>query len=256
MDELTDDLGVDVDTDNSATDTQEPVVTETDADVIARLTKENKDVKDGNSRLGREFKSYKEENEGRYEAMLDRITSMDTAPVVQTELTYEDEEHTRLAASADQGRDAREKKNESNRAKYIDDYAKATRALGKNEAAGVYESILGEMEGMNSYSDNGADDAMRHYQKAEASYYKKQLRQATTNTSNSALRSQSPTGAMGGSSTVTHKESTDEAVTVAGKDPAVQQYMAWRNRRKGNDPDFLKRALSNEKTLNSGRVKL
>jgi hypothetical protein len=43
-------------------------VTESSEEVTdaARLEEENKNLRDGNSRLGREFKAYKEDNEDRY----------------------------------------------------------------------------------------------------------------------------------------------------------------------------------------------
>jgi len=251
--ELTDDLGIE-DANLTGTDT---AVIESDADIISRLEAENKSIKDGNSNLGREFKSYREESDDKYDALLDKISEMNNTTTTPVEedvyASYEDEEDKRLAAIADKRIEASVKKNEQVRARYIEDYTKAAQALGKNEDAGVYEAILNNMEGMSSFSTNGSEDALRHYQKAEGEYYKDQYRQVSNRSGNTAFRGQSPAGGVGGTGTVETRDTTDSVVANAEADPAIQSYMKWRNHRKGNDPEFLKKALTAEKSLSGNR---
>ena len=63
--------------DNTEGEVNEPV-TESSEEVTdaARLEEENKNLRDGNSRLGREFKAYKEDNEDRYNTLLDKISEI------------------------------------------------------------------------------------------------------------------------------------------------------------------------------------
>jgi hypothetical protein len=147
--------------------------------------------------------------------------------------------------------DERAKKNKAANEKYISDYTKATKALGRNEEDGVYESILQNMEGMTGHSEDGSVDALMHYQKAEGEYYKQQYRNVNTGNSsnNSAFRGGVPSGGVGGSSNNDTQASIDSGLAAAENDPAIQDYMKWRKRSKGNDPDFLKRALSAESNL-------
>jgi hypothetical protein len=234
--------------------------TETDGEKITRLEVENKTIKDGNSKLGREFKAYKEDNNDQYNALLDRITDMTVPPADQaTPIVneYEDEDDKRVAAIAIKTYKEGEEKKVAINKKYVDDYSKAMQALGKNEDAGVYESILAEVEGMAGFSEDGAEDALRHYQKGGLNYYRKQAKQTSAgNSGNPAFREQVPSGVIGGASTTVAKESVDTTVTAAEQDPAVQDYMKWRNRKKGNDPEFLKRAISHETQLSSGKVRI
>jgi hypothetical protein len=236
--------------------------TESDADKVVRLELENKSIKDGNSRLGREFKQYKEDNEDKYDALLERVSLAIPASPQTPERSimdeYEDEDERRLAVIADQRLDKkldeRARKNKATNEKYISDYTKAAQALGRNEDDGMYESILAEMEGMTGFSDNGSEDALRHYQKAEGEVYKKKYRQASSGGENSAFRGEAPAGGVGGSSTIESQMSVDSGLVSAKNDPAVQDYMKWRERKKGNDPEFLKRALSVESKL-SGKIR-
>ena len=63
------------------TEVNEPVTESSEeATDATRLEEENKNLRDGNSRLGREFKAYKEDNEDRYNTLLDKISELKSQP--------------------------------------------------------------------------------------------------------------------------------------------------------------------------------
>lgn len=234
--------------------------TESDTDKIARLETENKSVKeenksfkDGNSRLGREFKSYKEDNDGKYEQLLEKITELTSKPTGESsnddlDVNDDDYEMKRVEKIVD----ARIAKADSTKAttkdKYINDYSKTINGLGKDEDDAIYEAILLEMEGLPGYSDNGVADAERNYDKAERNYYRKLYKMPDKPT---AFQEELPPAPAGGASTVDYKEGTEGEVAAALNDPHVQEYMKRRNK----TVEDVKKAMAN-KTPMSGTVRI
>jgi len=238
--------------------------TESDAEKILRLEAENKNFKDGSSRLGREFKSYKEESSERYQQLLDEISALKELKSASTaghgddnldsEYTdYEDEDIKRVRKIArEEAKKEREISLQSERKqrdKYINDYASTVNKLGQGEEDGVYEEILAEMESLPGYSNDGAADARRNYEIAERNYYKNKYK--TSKSPTSAFRGEAPKGKIGGSSTVNYKEASSKDVDKALQDPHVQEYM----KRRRKDVDFVKRAMANKTPL-SGTMRL
>tara|TARA_Y100000310_G_scaffold236502_1_gene239695 strand:+ start:13509 stop:14267 length:759 start_codon:yes stop_codon:yes gene_type:complete len=235
--------------------------TESDEDKIARLEAENKSFKDGNSRLGREFKSYKEENDGKYDQLLDRITELtnsSTREPIDTLTDADDEDYVDLTpkkikqiARAEAQRDREEASNLATKTQnqYVNDYSKTVHQLGENEEDAIYEAILSEMEGLPGYSSNGTADAQRNYEIAERNYYKKLYK--SPKGTNTQFKGTTPAAAVGGSSTIEYKEGSDAEVNSALNDPHVQAYM----KRRGKDEEFVKKAMAN-KTPMSGTMRL
>ncbi len=232
----------------------EPKVKETLEEKAVRLEDENKNLKDGNSRLGREFKSYKEDQSGKYDEILEKMAQITTSPqkTPDTIGEYEDEEDKRLRKiareEAKKDREDADTQLTTSREKYVKDYTKTIQTLGKDEDAEVYEAITEEMKNMPGYSNNGATDAERNYEKAERNYYKKLTKGAKTT---SAFKGGDPKGTkVGGSSTVEVKDNTDEDVASALKDPHVQTYLSRRKK----DVKFVERALKNKTPMSGTKV--
>ncbi len=236
-------------------------VTETLEQKSERLEIENKNLKDGNSRLGRDFKSYKEEQSGKYDEILEKMSQISTPPPKQIDSDgeYEDEEEKRQRKIARE-----EAKKERLEAlderviadeKYVSDYTKKTQAMGRDEDPAIYEAIAKEMENMPGYSNSGAADAERNYEKAERNYYK-----SLTSKDNGkhAFRGEDPKGTkVGGATTTESKDTTNEDISKAMTDPVVQTYLNRRHSGKTDEEkmDFVKKAMAG-KTQQSGKMKI
>ncbi len=228
----------------------EPEVKETEGEKVTRLEAENKNLKDGSSRLGREFKSYKEDQAGKYDEILDKMAKISVTPqkTPDTVDNFEDEEDQRIRRIIREDRETNETQLTTAKEKYVKDYTKTIQTLGRDEDAEVYEAIAKEMEGMPGYSNSGAADAERNYEKAERNYYKKLTGKTKTT---SAFKGQDPKGTkVGGSSTVETKDTTDEDVTTALKDPHVQAYLSRRKK----DVKFVERALKHKTPMTGTKV--
>ena len=237
-----------------------PTETETVEGLVAKLKAseaEAKNLRDGNSRFGREFKLFKDETaKGNAELreMIAEMAQNRIAPAGNEEIDiYEDEDvkkYKQIARhEAKIEREEAERSIQKLRTKYVDDYTKATQEMGGNEEVAVYEQILSEMEALPGYSDDGSADARINYQIAERNYYKRMYN--TPKESTTFLKEEKPAGGVGGSSTVETKEGTDAEVQAALKDPHVQEYM----RRRNKDDEFVKKAMKN-KTPMSGTMRL
>lgn len=236
-------------------DVNEPT-TESDADKIVRLETENKSFKDGSSRLGREFKSYKEDNEGKYEELLKRVSEIadkSTGEPSNDNLDndYEDDDVKRVEKIVDKRMAKAESDKATIQTQYVSDYSKAITKLGTDEDDEIYEAILIELETLPGYSNNGMADAQRNYEIAERNYYKRLYKSPTTTTT-TAFKEEKAHGEPGGSSTVTHKEGSDEEVAAALKDPYVQEYM----KRMRKSPEDVKKAIQNNKTPMAGKMRI
>ena len=236
-------------------------VTETLEQKAERLEVENKGLKDGSSRLGREFKSYKEEQSGKYDEILERMSKLATTPQKPVAVAdeYEDEEEKRLRRIAREEAKLDREATDSQRViaseQYVKDYTKAIQRMGKAEDPEDYEAIAKEMENMPGYSNNGAADAERNYEKGERNYYKNLTKK---DEGTHAFKGQDPTGTKaGGSSTVTSKDTTDGDVGKAMADPVVQAYLNRRHSGKTEEEkmDFVKKAIAG-KTQLSGKIKI
>ena len=236
--------------------------TESGEDMLARLEAENKSLRDGNSKLGREFKSYRGEQDDRYNELLDKISELSSSPATTGESdnyyndlddpTYEDDDVKRLRkiAREEAKKDREETSIADNRAKnkYVDDYARTIQRLGVNEDAAIYEAILNELEGLPGYSTNGTSDAERNYEKAERNYYRNMYKSPRATT---AFKGTTPSGKVGGSSTIEYKDGSDAEISAALQDEHVQTYM----KRRGKDLEFVKKAMANKSPM-SGTAKL
>ncbi len=233
----------------------EPKVKETLEEKATRLETENKNLKDGSSRLGREFKSYKEEQSGKYDEIIYKMEKISITPQKDPDTIggYEDEEEKRYRKIARE--EARKDREDTDsqitvaREKYVKDYTKRIQTLGKDEDVEVYEAVAEEMKNMPGYSNDGAADAERNYEKAERNYYRKLAKGGTKTTS--AFKGEDPKGTkVGGSSTVETKDNTDEDVASALKDPHVQAYLS----RRGKDAKFVERALKHKTPMSGTKV--
>ena len=236
--------------------------TESGEDKLARLETENKGLRDGNSKLGREFKSYREEQDDRYNELLDKISELSSRPAVTGESdnyyndfddpTYEDDDVKRFRKIArEEAKKDREESFAANtkaKDKYVDDYSRTIQKLGINENDAVYESILTELEGLPGYSNNGVSDAERNYEKAERNYYRNMYKSPRATT---AFKGTTPSGKVGGSSTIEYKDGSDAEISAALQDEHVQTYM----KRRGKDLEFVKKAMANKSPM-SGTAKL
>jgi len=246
--------------DNTEEEVNEPV-TESSEEVTdsARLEEENKNLRDGNSRLGREFKAYKEDNEDRYNTLLDKISELKSQPSStgsEDELnfglenySYDDDDGKRMEKMVESKVKKMDEERENKRQKYIEDYSKAVRGMGIEEDQETYESILKSMEGLPGYSENGKLDAQRNYEIAERNYYKNMYRQ--TQNPATAFRGEKAGGAVGGSTAMSSKTASEPDIAAALNDEHVQAYM----KRRKKDENFVKKAMANKSPM-SGTMKL
>ena len=246
--------------DNTEGEVNEPV-TESSEEVTdsARLEEENKNLRDGNSRLGREFKAYKEDNEDRYNTLLDKISELKSQPSStgsEDELnfglenySYDDDDSKRMEKMVESKVRKMDEERENKRQKYIEDYSKAVRGMGIEEDQETYESILKSMEGLPGYSENGKLDAQRNYEIAERNYYKNMYRQ--TQNPATAFRGEKAGGAVGGSTAMSSKTANEPDIAAALNDEHVQAYM----KRRKKDESFVKKAMANKSPM-SGTMKL
>ena len=246
--------------DNTEEEVNEPV-TESREEVTdsARLEEENKNLRDGNSRLGREFKAYKEDNEDRYNTLLDKISELKSQPSStgsEDELnfglenySYDDDDGKRMEKMVESKVKKMDEERENKRQKYIEDYSKAVRGMGIEEDQETYESILKSMEGLPGYSENGKLDAQRNYEIAERNYYKNMYRQ--TQNPATAFRGEKAGGAVGGSTAMSSKTASEPDIAAALNDEHVQAYM----KRRKKDENFVKKAMANKSPM-SGTMKL
>jgi hypothetical protein len=249
--------------DNTEGEVNEPV-TESSEEVTdaARLEEENKNLRDGNSRLGREFKAYKEDNEDRYNTLLDKISeikyqSPPTAAEKEDDLfdlggSYDDDSVTdskRMEKMVEAKVQKMEEDRSRKRDKYIDEYTKEVRTLGLEEDGHTYEAILKSMEGLPGYSENGKLDAQRNYEIAERNYYKNMYKQ--TQNPATAFRGEKAGGAVGGSTAMSSRTASEPDIAAALNDEHVQAYM----KRRKKDEKFVKKAMANKSPM-SGTMKL
>jgi hypothetical protein len=246
--------------DSTEEEVNEPV-TESSEEVTdsARLEEENKNLRDGNSRLGREFKAYKEDNEDRYNTLLDKISELKSQPSStgsEDELnfglenySYDDDDSKRMEKMVESKVRKMDEERENKRQKYIEDYSKAVRGMGIEEDQETYESILKSMEGLPGYSENGKLDAQRNYEIAERNYYKNMYRQ--TQNPATAFRGEKAGGAVGGSTAMSSKTASEPDIAAALNDEHVQAYM----KRRKKDENFVKKAMANKSPV-SGTMKL
>jgi len=246
--------------DSTEEEVNEPV-TESSEEVTdsARLEEENKNLRDGNSRLGREFKAYKEDNEDRYNTLLDKISELKSQPSStgsEDELnfglenySYDDDDGKRMEKMVESKVKKMDEERENKRQKYIEDYSKAVRGMGIEEDQETYESILKSMEGLPGYSENGKLDAQRNYEIAERNYYKNMYRQ--TQNPATAFRGEKAGGAVGGSTAMSSKTASEPDIAAALNDEHVQAYM----KRRKKDENFVKKAMANKSPM-SGTMKL
>jgi len=249
--------------DNTEGEVNEPV-TESSEEVAdaARLEEENKNLRDGNSRLGREFKAYKEDNEDRYNTLLDKISeikyqSPPAAAEKEDDLfdlggSYDDDSVTdskRMEKMVEAKVQKMEEDRSRKRDKYIDEYTKEVRTLGLEEDGHTYEAILKSMEGLPGYSENGKLDAQRNYEIAERNYYKNMYKQ--TQNPATAFRGEKAGGAVGGSTAMSSRTASEPDIAAALNDEHVQTYM----KRRKKDESFVKKAMANKSPM-SGTMKL
>ncbi len=247
--------------DNTEEEVNEPV-TESSEEVTdtARLEEENKNLRDGNSRLGREFKAYKEDNEDRYNTLLEKISELKSQPSStgsEDDLSFgiddysytSDDDSKRMEKMVESKVRKMEEERAGKRQQYIDDYSKAVRGMGIEEDQETYESILKSMEGLPGYSENGKLDAQRNYEIAERNYYKNMYRQ--TQNPATAFRGEKAGGAVGGSTAMSSKTASEPDIAAALNDEHVQAYM----KRRKKDENFVKKAMANKSPM-SGTMKL
>ena len=246
--------------DSTEEEVNEPV-TESSEEVTdsARLEEENKNLRDGNSRLGREFKAYKEDNEDRYNTLLDKISELKSQPSStgsEDELnfglenySYDDDDGKRMEKMVESKVRKMDEERENKRQRYIEDYSKAVRGMGIEEDQETYESILKSMEGLPGYSENGKLDAQRNYEIAERNYYKNMYRQ--TQNPATAFRGEKAGGAVGGSTAMSSRTASEPDIAAALNDEHVQTYM----KRRKKDESFVKKAMANKSPM-SGTMKL
>jgi len=246
--------------DSTEEEVNEPV-TESSEEVTdsARLEEENKNLRDGNSRLGREFKAYKEDNEDRYNTLLDKISELKSQPSStgsEDELnfglenySYDDDDGKRMEKMVESKVKKMDEERENKRQRYIEDYSKAVRGMGIEEDQETYEAILKSMEGLPGYSENGKLDAQRNYEIAERNYYKNMYRQ--TQNPATAFRGEKAGGAVGGSTAMSSKTASEPDIAAALNDEHVQAYM----KRRKKDENFVKKAMANKSPM-SGTMKL
>ncbi len=250
--------------DNTEGEVNEPV-TESSEEVTdaARLEEENKNLRDGNSRLGREFKAYKEDNEDRYNTLLDKISeikyqSPPTAAEKEDDLfdlggSYDDDsviDSKRMEKMVEAKVQKMEEDRSKKRDQYINEYTKEVRTLGLEEDGHTYEAILKSMEGLPGYSENGKLDAQRNYEIAERNYYKNMYK-SIQNPVNNAFRGEKAGGAVGGSTAMSSKTASEPDIAAALNDEHVQAYM----KRRKKDENFVKKAMANKSPM-SGTMKL
>ncbi len=247
--------------DSTEEEVNEPV-TESSEEVTdsARLEEENKNLRDGNSRLGREFKAYKEDNEDRYNTLLDKISELKSQPSStgsEDELnfglenySYDDDDGKRMEKMVESKVKKMDEERENKRQRYIEDYSKAVRGMGIEEDQETYESILKSMEGLPGYSENGKLDAQRNYEIAERNYYKNMYK-SIQNPVNNAFRGEKAGGAVGGSTAMSSKTASEPDIAAALNDEHVQAYM----KRRKKDENFVKKAMANKSPV-SGTMKL
>jgi len=249
--------------DNTEEEVNEPV-TESSEEVTdtARLEDENKNLRDGNSRLGREFKAYKEDNEDRYNTLLDKISEIkyqSPPPAAEKEDdlfdlggSYDDDsviDSKRMEKMVEAKVQKMEEDRSKKRDQYINEYTKEVRTLGLEEDGHTYEAILKSMEGLPGYSENGKLDAQRNYEIAERNYYKNMYRQ--TQNPATAFRGEKAGGAVGGSTAMSSKTASEPDIAAALNDEHVQAYM----KRRKKDENFVKKAMANKSPV-SGTMKL
>jgi len=243
--------------DNTEEEVNEPV-TESSEEVTdsARLEEENKNLRDGNSRLGREFKAYKEDNEDRYNTLLDKISELKSQPATEREDDLFDfgsdidvDEGKRIERMVEAKVRKIEDSKSDKREKYISDYSKAVRDMGMEEDPQTYESILKSMEGLPGYSENGRQDAQRNYEIAERNYYKDMYKQTQNPTT--AFQGRKAGGAVGGSTAMSSRDASEPDIAAALNDEHVQAYM----KRRKKDENFVKKAMANKSPM-SGTMKL
>jgi hypothetical protein len=249
--------------DNTEEEVNEPV-TESSEEVTdaARLEEENKNLRDGNSRLGREFKAYKEDNEDRYNTLLDKISEIkyQSPPSVEKEDdlfdlggSYDDDsanDSKRMEKMVEAKVLKMEEEKSKKRDKYIDEYTKTVRTMGLEEDSQTYESILKSMEGLPGYSENGKLDAQRNYEIAERNYYKDMYKRIQS-PANTAFRGDKAGGAVGGSTAMSSRTASEPDIAAALNDEHVQAYM----KRRKKDENFVKKAMANKSPM-SGTMKL
>ncbi len=250
--------------DNTEEEVNEPV-TESSEEVTdaARLEEENKNLRDGNSRLGREFKAYKEDNEDRYNTLLDKISEIkyqSPPPAAEKEDdlfdlggSYDDDsviDSKRMEKMVEAKVQKMEEDRSKKRDQYINEYTKEVRTLGLEEDGHTYEAILKSMEGLPGYSENGKLDAQRNYEIAERNYYKNMYK-SIQNPVNNAFRGEKAGGAVGGSTAMSSKTASEPDIAAALNDEHVQAYM----KRRKKDENFVKKAMANKSPM-SGTMKL
>lgn len=252
VDELTG-LGEE-DTDATVTETAEEMKARYESE-IQELNGKLKESQDGNSALGRKFKSYQEDNEDKYGELLEKIESISTQrSAVDTET--EDDEYddadgskriARLAKKmAKEEVDVALRERELNRTKlekkYVSDYDRTIQALGDSEDPQLYENVLEELQGMPGYTTNGGADAEKNYRMAMINVLKGNS--STSITRNAAFRQNNPKGTqVGGSTTVVNKDVSTANIEAAKKDPALNSLLAYRATRKGDNDKFLERTF-------------
>ena len=249
--------------DNTEEEVNEPV-TESSEEVTdsARLEEENKNLRDGNSRLGREFKAYKEDNEDRYNTLLDKISEIkyqSPPPAAEKEDdlfdlggSYDDDsviDSKRMEKMVEAKVQKMEEDRSKKRDQYINEYTKEVRTLGLEEDGHTYEAILKSMEGLPGYSENGKLDAQRNYEIAERNYYKNMYKQ--TQNPATAFRGEKAGGAVGGSTAMSSRTASEPDIAAALNDEHVQAYM----KRRKKDENFVKKAMANKSPM-SGTMKL
>jgi len=241
------------------TEVNEPV-TESSEEVTdtTRLEEENKNLRDGNSRLGREFKAYKEDNEDRYNVLLEKISELKSQPVSSLsevddfgidDSGYDADDRKRMGQLVEAKIKESKEHEKVAREKYINDYTKAVRDMGVDEGQEAYEAILKTMEGLPGYSESGKLDAQRNYEIAERNYYKDMYKRSQNPTT--AFQGQRAGGAVGGSTAMSSRASNDPDVNAALNDEHVQAYM----KRRKKDESFVKKAMANKAPM-SGTMKL
>jgi hypothetical protein len=214
---------------------------------------ELKATKDSNSNLGRKLKTFQEDSDERYEMLLDKVSSLESARSGTTEDVYDDDDLDGLSAKkiAQIAAEAAEKKVEDRdnkrlelQQKYMKDYDKTVMVMGEDVDPGIYEAVLHEMEGMPGKSTNGSADAEYNFHKAYISV----LKNGNNPNTNTSFRQNDPRGTrVGGSSAGAEKDDTVASVNKAKQDPWVQGFLNYRSRKGKNDGDaFLKRAMENK----------
>ncbi len=244
-------------------ETNATVTDDNGAEEIARLTEELKEAKDDKSAFGRKFKSFQEDSDERYNALLEKIEGLKPNVAVSQEedADYYDSDDDEVSSkkllkmarqiakeeAANTIANTNKQRNDFEE-KYIRDYDKTVMALGEDEDPAFYEQILGEIQGMKGHTQlDGSADAELNFLKASNRVLRRG--KAGSGNNNSTFRQNNPAGTMvGGHSQNVGRETTDEAIVTAKNDPHVASFLRYRAKGKGDNDEFMKRVYENNNT--------